>query len=65
MPGDIRRSLPETWWPMAASTVAMALIPEPPMPSTCTARGDVRSIAGGGHGLPRASSGSVGPSAGV
>ena len=32
------RSLPDTWWPMAASTVAMALIPAPPTPTTWTDR---------------------------
>ena len=37
--GDALRSLPVTVWPMAASTVAMALMPAPPMPTTWTGAG--------------------------
>ena len=36
---DSLRSEPLTRWPMRASTVAIALIPAPPMPTMCTARG--------------------------
>ena len=32
-------SLPVTWWPMAASTAAMALMPAPPTPTTWMWRG--------------------------
>ena len=45
-PADSLRSLPDTWWPMAASTVAMALMPAPPMPTTWTRGGSVRSSTG-------------------
>ena len=38
-----------TWWPMAASTVAMALMPAPPAPTTCTRGGPPR---GRGPRLP-------------
>ena len=43
--GDRRglRSLPVTRWPMAESTVAMALIPAPPTPTTWIRRGRSRS----------------------
>ena len=41
--GELLRSLPVTRWPMAASTEAMALIPAPPAPTTCTRRGRERS----------------------
>ena len=36
--GDALRSLPVTRWPIEASTVAMALMPAPPIPTTWTRR---------------------------
>ncbi len=33
---EVCRSLPDTRWPIVASTVAIALIPAPPMPTMCT-----------------------------
>src|SRR5579863_8771963 len=45
--GDAFTSLPLTRWPIPASTVAMALIPTPPTPTTCTWRGGARSRAPG------------------
>ncbi len=46
------RSLPVTVWPMACSAVAMALMPAPPMPTTCTVSGRVGSPKSGpGPGL--------------
>src|SRR5205807_3857205 len=46
---DRLRSLPVTRWPMAASTVAMALMPAPPTPITWMRRGWVRSSSATGH----------------
>ena len=38
-PADSFRSLPDTRWPIAASTLAMALMPAPPTPTTWMDRG--------------------------
>src|SRR6202034_1507389 len=49
-----RRSLPLTRWPIAASTVAMALIPAPPIPTTCTRAGPetkLEAVGSAGMGL--------------
>jgi hypothetical protein len=38
-PADSLRSLPETLWPMAVNTLAIALMPAPPTPTTWIERG--------------------------
>ena len=43
--GESFRSEPETVWPMARSTSAIALMPAPPMPTTWMCRGNARSSA--------------------
>src|SRR5580658_3453420 len=53
-----RRSLPETVWPIEHSTVAMALMPAPPTPITCTRRG-TRGSSGTGTGVGGAGSGGM------
>src|SRR5947209_1872072 len=40
---DALRSDPLTWWPIRERTAAIALIPAPPIPTMCSARGVDRS----------------------
>ena len=41
--GCVRRSLPDTSWPISASAMAIALMPGPPTPTTCSRSGVDRS----------------------
>ena len=54
------RSLPLTWCPMATSTVAMALMPAPPTPTTWMRSGRERSSSGTGVLLGELGNGSRG-----